>query len=482
MKKLLTTTALVSLLATNAFADGMMEKGLEIKFGGTADAQLGVAAQSGKYKRTTVSSIFNTSGATATLTPNHKDVAFDTEAHIFLEATGRTSQGLKYGAHLGISPTIQFNTNSARRYLSRTYIFMEDKSMGRLELGSNDGAADQMTLGAGSIAAATGGVNGDWFKYIRTAPTTGYGNFILNPAMPLENDLYNVPSAIELIPRDASQPTRVTFHDVREKSRKITYISPMYEGFQAGISYIPDVANNAARNPVINTTNTTTFQEHDAISGGISWEGRIQKDHMVKAAIFGEYGKVRRGTSALSGVPLENLGNTLTTDSIGTVPLNVRNTEAIGIGGTWHYKQFAAAASFAWLGKTDDFRETNNKDAWFLTLGLGAEFNKFYGSLTGMYSKKHENDAYAISAGVDYHWAPGLMPYAEVTYVHLDGKNRGGTNIGNGFTDTPLLSSAASGAAATALIEDSRRTTAFSGENSGKSEGVALILGTKIKF
>ena len=423
-KKILTTTALISLFASTALADGYVggKSNLDIKFGGEADVQMGFNIQEQKYKSSDVS-----------LTPNNNEVAFDSRASLYLEASGRTSKGLKYGAHLGFMPTIFSRVNSAKHFMDRSYIFVEDKDLGRVEFGSNEGAADQLMLGAGSIAAATGGVNGDWFKYVQTSPTTGQGNFILNPAMPLDNNLYYAEARLD----------RAFF---MEKSRKLTYLSSKIEGFQLGVSYIPDVANTGS-STVINTTAESTLQENNAVSGGVKWEGKFQKDHLIKASLVGEYGKVKSGL--VTGLFVQP-----------------EDTKALAVGLTWHFKEFAAAGSFGYLGDTDYRKDlADSKKAWFATLGAGMEFNKFYASLTGMYSEKNDNKAYVVAGGVDYELAPGFLPYAEVIYADLDGKNMGGTNLTNGnFSDDTL-----------GLVP-------FTGTDGGKSSGVALILGTKVKF
>lgn len=424
-KVLLTTTALFSLLAGKAFADGMPsshhEKGLQVKWGGTVEAQAGFSAQGKKYKK-----VLN-------MSPNHKYVGLDTEAFIYLEAHAKTNSGMCYGAHVGVSPNIKFKTNSAQHYPDKTYIFVEDHGLGRFEVGSNEGAGDMFTVTAGSIAAATGGVNGDWWKYVQTSATTTPGDFILNPALPLDND----------ISVDTSH--NPAFSN-REKSRKITYLSPKFEGFQAGISYIPDV-NNTGVFAALPSTDTATNQEHDAVSGGVMWDGDYNKDHKFKVALTGEYGAVR------------HVANTT----------KVRKTTALNLGGMWKFQEFLGAASFGWLGKTDQFSGTKMKNSWFATLGVGMEWDKLLGTLTGMYSERNRNKAWLVSAGLDYTLAPGFLPFAEVTYANLKGKNEGGFNrtFANATKDAGTTS-------VTKYKDDPK--------NSGKSTGLAFILGTKVKF
>lgn len=438
-KNLLTTTALVTLFAGSAFADGMTyreKRGLDVNWGGSLDAQLGASSQKEKYK------------GDRDVTPN-ADVAIDTEARIWLEAKGKTSGGMTYGAHVGISPNVNFSSDTRRNYMDRTYLFMETKDMGRLEAGSNEGAGDMFTLGAGNVAAATGGASGgDWWKYAvlysstAAAGNTQPGDFILNPALPMDND----------ITIDAASTGKLAS---REKARKITFLSPKWDGFQFGLSYIPDVFNNGNKAVLPNTISGGTDQAQ-GVSGGFMWEGKMDKEHMLRLSLVGDWGKVRR---SLGSAP--------------SITPDVKDTGAVVVGGTWDYRNFMTGASYGWLGDTDAFKSTTNnvKDSWFATLGFGVKSmdNKMMTSLTGMYSERNKNEAYVVSLGADYQLAAGLLPYAEVTYFKMDGKNTGG------FNRSAELSTPSGGVVSNT---STRVSTAADTEN----KGVVFILGTKVTF
>lgn len=460
-RHLLVTTALVSLVAGSAFADGMPSRGLDVTLGGVLDTQLGVRAQgSSKEKNGLV---------TRGITRNNDELAIDSRAAIWLDAKGKTSNGIRFGAHVGIGTTVTSNNNTAQHYMHRTYGWLEEKDMGKLEFGSNEGAGDAMFLGAGSIATATGGVNGDWWKYLELNTTIAGGgtaavkavNFILNPALPLDNDISfqtGVPGGAGIVHSTGT----------REKSRKITYFTPVFNGFQGGLSYIPD-ASNIGSFANVPQNSAPLYGEKHGVSAGITWNGKFDKDHKLNLSLTGEWADLQEPTSAAATVKGED-------------------TVAVAIGGTYMWKnELSLAGSFGWLGETGYFKTltTGSKkvsDAWFATLGAAYEWDKYKVSLTGMISERNKNDAYLISLGAEYYWAPGLMPYAEVTYMNMKQKRDGGTLAGSTISSI--------GGAPIPEFESSEEIGSISNPNTAntvattnlKNNGTAFILGTKIKF
>ena len=90
-QKLLATTALVSLVAGSAFADGALApiiNDMSVKIGGMFDAHA-------------IGSIDDS--ANHNMTKNHNDIGFSTDAEVWLEAKSSTAKGLEYGAHIGIN-------------------------------------------------------------------------------------------------------------------------------------------------------------------------------------------------------------------------------------------------------------------------------------------------------------------------------------------------------------------------------------------
>jgi hypothetical protein len=384
IKRLLLTTALVSMSA--AFADGYtpMAKDFDIKLGGDFDFQSGFRSQKKEYTN-------NSAGNKLGLTKNNKSVGFDTTANVYLDAKNTTAQGMTYGAHVGIQTTTTSNRNVNNHQMNQSYLFVEHKDMGRLEAGSNEDAANAMSITGASVASATGGVAGDWWKYVVLSNSTATnfanaGQFILSPAVSMNN------SAL-----------LSTLNTNTEEARKLTYYTPKYNGFQLGLSYAPDVANKA---------NAAVFPDSAVANGGLenafavgaSWEGKMHKDHALKVAATTVMGKPKYLSSVATTARDED-------------------TKVYNVGAKYTFQDMLSLAlGYTDTNKTGLKKVTGLKKGHAYTGGVSVAMDKFTVSLTGMISEKNKNKATLYSLGADYKMAPGLMPYAEVTSFDLKQK------------------------------------------------------------
>lgn len=433
MKKLLLTTALVS--ATAAFADGYtpMAKDFDIKLGGEFDFQAGFRSQKSEYtKDNNATEVTNKRGITA----NNKSVGFDTTADLYLDARNTTAQGMTYGAHIGIETTTASNRNVDNKHNNTSFMFMEHKDMGRLEAGSNADAANAMSVMGTSNASATGGVAGDWWKYVvldNVLPSA--------PSVPTVRTGMADPKAFILSPQVSMDFDTLlsSLNSNTEKSRKLTYFTPKYNGFQAGLSYAPDVTNKGS---AANLPSTATADRglEDAFSLGVSWEGKMQKDHALKTSLTGVFGDPKH------------------TNVVGT-QVKTEDTKIMSIGAMYTFQDMVSfALSYTDYDKTGLVKSANTglgtKKGHAWTSGLGLSMDKFTVSLTGMMSEKNKNKAKLYSLGADYKMAPGLMPYAEITKFDMKQHRTQDTTTGVVTESNPAL----------------------------KNKGTAFILGTKVKF
>jgi len=426
MKKLLVTTALISIATTASFADSYapMAKTFDIRVGGEYNAQAGFRSQKSEYVK-------NSAGEKLGPSANNKSTAFDSEANLWINAHNTTASGLMYGAHVGIETTTQSNhRDGGKRYHNESFLDVEHKDMGRVEFGSTDAAAVVMGIDAENVASATGGVYGDWWKYVVLANSTStvtanQSQFILNPSMPLDNDLTLLVN------------TTTKSNASVEKSRKLTYFTPKINGFQFGVTYIPDV-KNVASTANLPQSAIANNGAHNAFSGGLTWEGKMHKDHALKVSLTGETGKPKAPSTA-------------------TVKLE--NTSVYSIGGMYTFQDMLSfVLSYTGYGKTNMLKTatgaTGVKSGSAVTGGAKLHWEKMTVSLTGMASEQNKNKAKAYSLGADYKMAPGLMPYAEVTM--FDMKQRRDQDSTSG--DVTELASHL------------------------KNKGTAFILGTKVRF
>ncbi|MGF1563507.1 MAG: porin [Geminicoccaceae bacterium] len=135
--------------------------------------------------------------------PSDRGYAFGTDTEVIVRGQDETDGGLTYGfkIELEADQTNTVNADEAGMFFSGGF--------GRIELGADDGADDNMSLGTKSIAAGTGGADGD---------QPGAGSF----AVPKIEDTSD--------------------------AVKITYFSPRIAGFQVGASFTPDSGDDGGFN------------------------------------------------------------------------------------------------------------------------------------------------------------------------------------------------------------------------------------------
>ena len=236
-----------------------------------------------------------------------------------------------------------------------------------------------------------------------------------------------------------------------EKSRKINYYTPEYNGFQAGLTYTPD-ARNSGQDDISKLQGASGYNlptVTNAISGGLSWEGEFEKSQSLKVSVVGET------SSTTVSAADKAAGN------------RYYNAKSAIFGAQYAYEDFSVAASYGNEGKSGLAKNTALavKGGSFWTVGTAYVQGPVGASLTYMNSTLNKNKLSLVSLGLDYQVAPGLLPYVEVTYFTAKGKN----------TYTAPNASATSAPNASA-------TSATNIAGAYKNKGTAFILGTKLSF
>ena len=370
MKKiLLGTTTLVgvaALFAGAAFA-GETPK---VTIGGTIDFQAGFLDE----EKT----------ASGVAEANTRSGQFRTETELSIKIDAKTDAGLGYGGEI-VLPVDALQTESATDQTGRAYIYA-DGAWGRLEGGTNTGAAAALKIDASSIASATGGIDGDWNYFMSATSTSG----IFTPDALLDHG------------------TTSQFGDESTESiNKITYYTPRFSGFQAGVSFLFDTtaADRGRVIPSAGPADNNAGEAENVFVGGINYEGKFS-DVSVGLAATGEYGN----------------GETAATEDLRTYNL----------GAKLGYMGFSLAASYgSWGDSLQTSGYFDDRDYW--TLGAAYEYAAFTGSVTYMASNYEtaanvDQEFDNLSIGVDYKLAPGFTPYAEVSFVEVDAATAGGIN------------------------------------------------------
>lgn len=359
MKKiLLGTTGLVAvaLLATAASANTP-----KVTLGGFSDFQAGWTSDD--------------------MDANTRSQAFRNDNEITVKVDGKTAGGLGYGAQIDLEADTTDDADSQGTNAARTFTYLEG-GWGRVEMGDNKSVAATMRVDASSLAAATGGINGAWTYFVNGTPDTD--GYITTSKLVAEHGVANV------IGSEASY-----------NATKISYYSPKFSGFQAGISYTPSLnSRGQVFDRVDNTGNTNnSFTDIENIWDlGLGYEGTFSN---IKVAAAATYERGDAETSATEDVRAWNLGGML------------------------GWQNWSLAASYGDWSDSDRASAAGNDDSDYWTLGLGYASGPLGLSATYLASDRevavndtNEFDNIVLSA--EYKVAAGLTPYAEVSFYDFD--------------------------------------------------------------
>ena len=167
--------------------------------------------------------------------------AFFAESELYIEADVSPSEDLEIGAEVVLNADADVEEVNAEE----TYMFAEG-GFGLVQLGRTEGAEDSMALGADTVAAGTGGIDGD---------TENLGEVqIINS----------------------------------EDAAKISYYTPRLFGVQAGLSYTPDTGDNEdGPNDLDEDEDLEDLENHIGI--GMNVVGELGEVELGLAAV-GSYG------------------------------------------------------------------------------------------------------------------------------------------------------------------------------------------------
>lgn len=393
MKKvLLATTALGVFTAGTALAAGPT-----VTVGGHADFQAAIADQDGLFE--------STNAGSAAVVANTRDTRFRQDAEVHFKIDGTADNGIGYGGVLELITNQNGGADDASGDVNtdKSYIYLES-GLGRAELGSNASATQALKVDASSFARGTGGIAGDFYKFIdlggvmNTAGTvrTATG-FIVTPDLPS----VALPGARQGV--DGVNGTAAgTVAAVTEDANKITYYTPRIQGFQGGISYTPDAGDlgNAAAD-----TGEVSGDLEEVWNLGVNYEGEYNNVG-IAASIVGEWADKEK----------EAVGSTVVYDDSQAYEFGLAlNYAGFTIGGSWaDIEEYGAVAA-------------QNDEGEYWTAGAAYEYGPFAASVTYLDSENgddaatgNENEFQNLVVGADYQLAPGLVPYVEVSFFDTD--------------------------------------------------------------
>lgn len=208
MKKiLLATTGLVGAALVAGAASAETPK---VTLGGYADFQAGYTSDD-----------FDT---------DTRSTGFRNDNEVTIRVDGKTDGGLGYGAVIDLEADISQDAANQGLNAARTFTYLES-GWGRVELGGNKDAAANLRVDASTLAVATGGINGSWTYFVNPVGGGAAGLAASTTAVPFI-------TTSKLTGEHGSQFS--AGDESTYNATKVTYYTPRYYGFQAGVSYTPD--------------------------------------------------------------------------------------------------------------------------------------------------------------------------------------------------------------------------------------------------
>ncbi len=392
MKKiLLGTTTLIG--AASLFAGAALAETPKVTVGGYANFEAAYAAQDLDNQ--------NINAAART----QRGQSFRNDTMIAFKIDGKNDSGLGYGGEINLLADTSVDVQGRGANASKTVVYL-DGMWGRFELGSNVGADGTMKVDAASIARATGGINGDWNYFANVGD-----QYLAQAALPLAYG------------RLDGANTNFTGNHTEENLNKVTYYTPRFSGFQLGVSYLPDQINRGqgfvGTNFGGNTNGPNTFsntlgQSENIFTGGLSYDNKFG-DIGFAAAATGEWGRAQQDA--------------------------YHDLAAWNGGAKLSFMGFSLAGSYGDWGSSNTLKADHSDGTKYWTAGGAYEYGPFGASVTYLSSKfdcgnstaangntancvgTGKNKFQNVSGGLDYKLAPGLTPYAELSYFNQDDRS-----------------------------------------------------------
>lgn len=356
MKKLLLATTAIAgfaTVATPALADG-----LSLDLGGFYRAY-GVFTD-------------NDETSTAATADEFREFDLRHDAEIYFSAETTLDNGLTVGFHA----ENELGEDAAVNDQDEVYAYFSG-NWGRFNLGLEDGAAYLLQVAAPSADSNVDGLR-NYFQVLDTANLTAV--------------------------LAAGQSTRLDYaQDSMETVHKITYLTPKFSGFQAGVSYAPEVTETGTPNIVVGSSLNAPNNNDDA--------GDYEHGFEVAARWDGEFEGVGISAGAGYGTASEEFGTPGTTDD-------------------WKEWNAGLNLSFAGFDLGAAYTENNNgadSDNDVETWVIGAGWNNGPYTLgVSWFDRNYETgvatdvDVDRLTFGGTYSYGPGMTFRGAVAFGEVD--------------------------------------------------------------
>ncbi len=387
MKKLLLSTVAIGALALASVpAFAAEEGGVKLELGGYFKGYLGYLDQDklANINLDTDTGVGDDAGVTAGAEVESTGWLQDSEIHF----TGETE--LDTGLTVGVR--FEMNTDRNDSDTDESYAYFSG-DWGRVNAGSEDGAAFLLQVAAPSADDNYDGIR----QYISPF---NYAEGVVG-AVNIDYGDDNLPggsggNADTAVSVTGALEGRTTFdyaQDPTANNEKITYLSPIFSGFQAGVSYIPDSDNGSSNSIGFDTEATTGLG--DGFEGAVRYSGSYNDVGMIFGAGY----------------------SLLDSDDSSRDSRDVWN-----VGASFTYKAFTLGGAY----KNDDQENLGDRrdmDTWV----VGADYTNGPFKVGASYFNENENltattelDTNRYTGGVVYTYGPGMSFRGSVSYVDHD--------------------------------------------------------------
>lgn len=417
MKKFLfKTTALVSALtvvAGSAVAGGHGSYGgdskgksnLDITIGGYADFQAGFANEDIDFKdyvegRDDEGENYDGIHQKDAGEKNKNGHQFRTDVELHFNIDGVADNGLKYGAAIELEAGLNDDDDTGGTNADIAYLYV-DSSAGKFEMGDVDGASTRLKVDAGTIARATGGIDGKFYQYI--TQNVGDARFL-----------------------DAPDIGMIAVDGETETAGKISYYSPVFSGLQFGASFVPDSDTRGNKKGFSLYDDDSTLEKPQY--------GNVFELGLNYSEKFDSVGVMFSATAQRGSVQQTKEG-VLEKDDNDEYYEKLEDLKAYAVGLGVSFEGLSVVGSY---GATDDLVKGEGADSSskYYTAGIAYETGPFAASVTYLASttengKDQDDEFQNISVGADYKLAPGFLPYIEASFFEYDQDNSNVDNKGS---------------------------------------------------
>lgn len=327
------------------------------------------------------------------------DILRESEIHINAEATA--DNGLTYGFHL----ELEADGGDGAAMPEESYLYLAS-DLGRINLGSEDGAAYLLQVAAPSADSNIDGIR----QYIQPvvyaigSTTAATNTYLTGAGVGAALGTNGVGTGADGFDYDNDLTGQAG-----GAAEKLTYLSPIWNGFQFGVSYTPDMGDAAS------ASGREGFNRDDVLNAyGSAYEGAVRYEgqfNNVGFAVGGGYTHVDLETEvpggALDDIQEWNVGLDL---DIG----------AFGLGAIYTENNNGTDA-----GDQDD------------TIVVGVDYTTGPFKLGASYFDKDDENGLAAgeydtkryTGGVIYTAAPGLSFRGSISFIEHDAPAGGGSDV-----------------------------------------------------